>query len=83
MLLLGDAARTCDVFHELMMSLYEFLLVFIGSVSNFVKFGGQTSKKVHDVQKVCIELNLCVNACFVEFCVFVLDEIHVRGPKLV
>ena len=48
-----------------------------------MKFGGQTSKNVHDVRKVCLETTLCVLACFVEFYVFVLNEIPVRGHKIV
>ena len=48
-----------------------------------MKFGGQTSKNVHDVQKVCLETTLCVYACFVKFYVFVLDENHVRGTKII
>ena len=48
-----------------------------------MNFGGQTSKNVHDVLKVCLEMTLCVLACFVEFYVFVLDEIHVRDSKIV
>ena len=56
--------------------------MFIGSVSSFMKFGGQTSKNVHDVQKVCLETTLCVYACFFKFYVFFLNEIHVGGPKI-
>lgn len=58
-------------------------MVFIASVSSFVNFGGQKSKNVHDFQKTCPEMTLCVYACFVEFYVFVLDEMDVVGPKLV
>ena len=58
-------------------------MVYIGSVSSFVKFGGETSKNVHDVWKVFFEMTFCVVACFIAFYVFVLDKIHVRGPKLV
>ena len=58
-------------------------MVFIGSLSSFMKFGGQTSKNVHDVRNVCLEMTLYVLACFIGFYVFVLDEIHARGPKLV
>ena len=43
----------------------------------------QTSKNVHDVRKVCLETTLCVLACFVEFYVFILDEIYVGGPKII
>ena len=32
----------------------------IGSVAIFVKFGGQISKNVHDVRKMCLEMTLCV-----------------------
>ena len=52
-------------------------------MSNFMKFGGQTSKNVHDVRKVCLEMTLCVLACFIEFYVFFFDEIDVRGPKII
>ena len=55
----------------------------IGSVLSFVVFGGQTSKNLDDVQKVCFDMTLCVIACFVEFYVFVLDEIYVRGVKII
>ena len=48
-----------------------------------MQFEGQTSKNVHDVRKVCLETTLCVYACFVKFYVFVLDEINVRGPKII
>ena len=58
-------------------------MVFIRSVSSFVKFGGKMSKNVHDVRKVRLETTFCVYACFVKFYVFVLDEIHVRHSKLV
>ena len=56
-------------------------MVYIGTVSSFVKVEGQTSKNVHDVRKVCLETNLCVLECFIEFYVLVLDEIYVRGLK--
>ena len=48
-----------------------------------MKFGGQTSNNVHDVRKVCLETSLYVLVYFIEFYVFFLDEINVRGPKLV
>ena len=57
--------------------------MFLCSVSCFVNFGAQTSKKVHDVLKVCLEMTLCVLACFVKFYMFILNEIDVVGPKLV
>lgn len=60
-----------------------FIIVHIGSVSSFLKFGGQTSKNVHDVRKVCLETTLRVYLCFIEFYMFVLDETHVVCPKLV
>ena len=47
-----------------------------------MKFGGQTSKNVHDVQKVCLEMTLCALACFADSYEFILDEIDVRVPKL-
>ena len=58
-------------------------MVFKFSVSSFMKFGGQTSKNVHDVRNDCLETTLCVYVCFVNFYVFVLDQNHVVGPKLV
>ena len=48
-----------------------------------MRFGGQTSKDVHDVRNVCFEVILCVLACLIKLYVFVLDEIDVGGPKLV
>ena len=57
--------------------------MFIGILSSNMKFGGQTSKNVHDVRRVCLETTLCVLACFVEFYVFFLDENDMEGPKLV
>ena len=54
----------------------------MGSLLSFVEFGGQTSKNVHDVQNMCLNMTLFVYACFVEFYIFVLDEIHMRGAKL-
>ena len=57
-------------------------MVYIGSVSSFVKFGGQTSENVHDVRKVCHETTLRVYVCSLKFYVFVLDE-NVVGPKLI
>ena len=59
------------------------IMIYIGSVSIFVEFGGQMSKNVHDVWKCFLEMTLCVSACFVEFYVFVIDEINLRGYKLV
>ena len=55
--------------------------MYIGSVSSVVNFGGQTSKNGNDVRKACLETTLCVYACFVEFYLFVLDEVYVGGPK--
>ena len=40
-------------------------------------------KKVHDVRKVCLKTTLCVYACFVEFYIFVLDQIDVECSKLI
>ena len=40
---------------------------YIGSVSRFMKFGGQTSNNVLDVKKVCLETILCVLTYFVDF----------------
>ena len=57
--------------------------MYIGCVSSFLKFGGQTFKNVHDVRKVFLEITLCVYAYFVEFYVIILEETHVVGPKIV
>ena len=48
-----------------------------------MKFGGQTSKNVHDVRQVFLETTLCAFASFVEFYVLFLDKIDVRGPKII
>ena len=48
-----------------------------------MKFGGQTSKKIHDVRKICLETILCVFVCFIEFYVIVLEKIYVIIPKFV
>ena len=50
---------------------------------SFIKFGGQKSKNVNDVRKICLEMALCVLKCFVVFHMFVLDEIDMRDPNLV
>ena len=50
-------------------------------MSNFIKFGGQTPKNIHDVRKACLEATLGVNACFVEFYLILLDETHFVGPN--
>ena len=52
-------------------------------MSSFVNFGGQTSKNVHDVLKVSLEITFCVYVCFVKFYVFVFYVTHVGGPKTV
>ena len=44
----------------------------------FHDFGGQSSKNVHDVRKVCLYMCLSVLVYFVMFYVFVLDEIDVE-----
>ena len=54
-----------------------------GSASCFVKFGGQMSRNVHDIWKVCFETTFYVYACFIEIYVFILDEIYVGCPSLV
>ena len=56
------------------------MITYIDTMSSFMKFGGQTFK---NVQKVCLKMTLCVLACFVEFYVFLLDEIDKGGPKIV
>ena len=48
-----------------------------------MKFLSKTSKNVHAVQKVYLEMTLCVLVCFVEFYMLILDEIDVRCPKFV
>ena len=57
--------------------------VYIGSVSGFVKFWGKTSNNVNDVWKVCLETTLYVYVCFIEYYLFILEEIDIVGPKLV
>ena len=52
---------------------------FIGIVSFIVEFGGQTSKNVLDIRKMCLEMTLCVQAYFVKFYVFVFYETHRRS----
>ena len=56
--------------------------MFVVSLSVLMMFGGQTSKNIHDVRKVCLETTLCVLACFVKFYVLVLDEVHLGGLNL-
>ena len=48
-----------------------------------MKFGGQSSKNVYDIRKVCLEMCLCALVCFIEFYVLVFDEIDVIYPKVV
>ena len=55
---------------------------YIGSVSSFIEFGGETSKNVHDVQKCCLERTFFIYARFVEFYVFILVEINVIGSSI-
>ena len=55
--------------------------MYIGSVLSFMKIGGQTPKNVHDVRKVCLEMSLCILECFIDFFVFVFDEIYVGVNK--
>ena len=48
-----------------------------------VKLRKVLRSNVHDVRKICLEMTLCVQAYFIEFYVFVLNEIHVIGAKLI
>ena len=48
-----------------------------------IKFREVWRSNVHDVRKMCLEMTLCVKACFVEFYMFVLEKIHMRGDKFV
>ena len=41
------------------------------------------TKNVQRISKICLWLTLYIEAYFVEFYVFVLDKIHVRGVKLI
>ena len=41
------------------------------------------SKNVHDVRKVCLETTVCVLTYFIEFYVFVLDQINLDVSELV
>lgn len=51
------------------------IIVFVRSVSCFMKFEGQTSKNVHDVRKVCLKTTLCFLARFVKFYGFVFMKL--------
>ena len=57
-------------------------MVFIESVSSFLKFAGQTSNKGHNVQKICLETIVFVYAYFIKFYKYFFYEIHVEGTKL-
>ena len=46
-------------------------------------FGGQTSKNLYDVRKVCLATTLYVYVCFIEFYVFFMDETYMLSSKLV
>lgn len=48
-----------------------------------MKFGGETSTKAYDVQKVSLKTTLYAYVYIVEFYVFILDETDVVGRKLV
>ena len=56
------------------------IIVYIRSMSSFVKFVGQMSKKVYDIRKIFPKTTLLVYVCFVKFYMFILDETHVAGP---
>ena len=56
------------------------IIAFISSVLSFGMFGGQISKNIHDVCKVCLEVTLCVLACFIMIYVLRLEEADVMGP---
>lgn len=47
----------------------------------FMMFKGRMSKNVHDFQKVCLEVTLCVLACFFELYIFIMDETDVIGSN--
>lgn len=57
--------------------------MFVVSLMRFMKFGGQSSRNVHDVQKVFLATTLCIFACFVKFTVLVLYEIYIGVPNIV
>ena len=48
-----------------------------------MKFGGQTFKNVHGIWKVCLETTLRVFERIAKFNMFILDDIHVIGFKLI
>ena len=48
-----------------------------------MKFLGQTFKNIHDVLSVLLEMTLCVFVCFIEFYMFLLDEINMRVPLVI
>ena len=51
---------------------FKFKIVILMFLGSGVKFGGQTSKNVYDVRKVCLRECLCILVCLCEFYVFVL-----------
>lgn len=59
------------------------IIVLIWCVSCFAMIGGLTSKNINDVWKVCLGSTLLVYVCFVEVCIYFLDETYVIRPKLV
>lgn len=59
------------------------IIIFIGCVPCFLKFGGQKSKNVDVIRKVCLETTLCFLKCFVDIYVFGFDEIYEGGPKFI
>ena len=58
-------------------------MIYNSVYKQFFKFHEVWRANVHDIRKNCLEITLCVLVCFVEFYVFLLDEIDVGGPKLV
>ena len=55
---------------------------YYGVYMQCIKFPEVWWSNVHDVQKICLETTLHVNACFVEFYVFVLETNHVVGTTI-
>ena len=57
-------------------------MIYNSVYKQFLKFHEVWRANVHDIRKNCLEITLCVLVCFVEFYVFILDEIYVEGYKL-
>ena len=52
-------------------------MIYNSVYKQFFKFHEVWRANVHDIRKNCLEITLCVLVCFVEFYVFVMDELGV------